>query len=75
VSDGSYCDQSGAAAWIIEGKTNMNCIIGMMITPKGPTVQSTFWSELVGIYGILLTLEALELFNLDRISCRIACKW
>jgi len=33
VSDGSYQDQSGAVAWIIEGKTSMNQIIGMIITP------------------------------------------
>ncbi len=72
VSDGSYSQESGAAAWIIEGRTASSRIIGTMITPGHPTDHSSFQSELAGIYGALCTLEALELSPTTH-SCRIAC--
>ncbi len=35
--------------------------MGMIITPGGPEDHSSFCSELAGIYGVLLTLEALAI--------------
>jgi len=73
VSNGSYHNQSGAAAWIIEGKTSTNWITGMIITPGCHTDQSSFQRKLAGIFGILLTLKALDIPQLKGMSCRIVC--
>jgi len=59
VSDGSYQHSMGAAAWIIEGATSSNRIQGTMLTPGNPSNHSAFWSEVAGLYGILLTLQRL----------------
>jgi len=72
-SHGSYQDKSGATAWIIEGKTSQNCIIGTMITPGGPNAQSSFCSELAGLYGIWSTLKVLNILPIPGMSCRIVC--
>ena len=72
VSDGSFCNEAGAAAWIIEGRSAATRIIGTMITPGHTTDHSSFRSELTGIYGALCTLESLEL-GTAPFSCRIAC--
>jgi len=72
VSDGSFSQEAGAAAWIIEGRTASARIIGTMITPGNPTDHSSFRSELAGIYGALCTLEALDLGPTTQ-SCRVAC--
>jgi len=60
VSDGSYQADSGAAAWIIEGPMSANRIQGSMITPGTTGDHSSFRSKAAGIYGILLTLSALQ---------------
>ncbi len=72
VSDGSYRNDAGAAAWIIEGRSAAVRIIGMMITPGYTMDHSSFRSELTGIYGALCTLESLEL-GIAPFSCRIVC--
>jgi len=72
VSDGSYSKEAGAAAWIIEGRSAFSWIIGTMLTPGGPKDQSSFRSELNGLYGTLCTLESLEL-GPTPYHCQIAC--
>jgi len=42
VSDGSFQEKVGAAAWIIEGSTGHSQIIGTMITPGSPEDHSSF---------------------------------
>jgi len=74
VSDGSYQQDSSAAAWIIEGSTGANRIKGSMITPGTTGDHSSFRSKAAGIYGILLMLHALydkTGYNQGRID--IAC--
>jgi len=56
VSDGSFQWGNGAAAWIIEGSTARNQIIGTGRTPGQATDQSTYQSELFGLWGILFAL-------------------
>jgi len=72
VSDGSYRNDAGAAAWIIEGCDATSRIIGTMITPGQDADHSSFCSELAGLYGALCTLEALA-FSPTGSPCRIAC--
>jgi len=56
VSDGSFQDTAGAAAWIIEGSTLTVRLIGKWHTPRPPDAHSSFRSKLAGIVGILYTL-------------------
>jgi len=56
ISNGSFKDEAGAAAWIIEDKSANLCIIGQWHTPGQPPDHSLFWSELAWILGILYTL-------------------
>jgi len=72
VSNGSYQDHAGMAAWIIEGSSTWSCIIRQMIMLGNHDDHSSFWSKLAGIYGTLLTLEALNL-GCTNLSCQIAC--
>jgi len=72
VSDGSYQNEAGAAAWIIEGTSGGPRLIGTMITPGSTKDQSSFCSELIGVYGALCTLEALQLGE-KQVQCWIAC--
>jgi len=56
VSDGSFQDQCGACAWIIEGETSEDCIEGSMNTPGQKQDHSSFCREAAGIYGALLAI-------------------
>ncbi len=57
VSDGSYKDESGAAAWIIEGQTSAARLTGAWHTPGHEEDHSSFRSEVAGVLGILYTLS------------------
>jgi len=56
VSDGSYKNNTGAAAWIIEGPNSSLRLIGQWYTPGHNDDHSSFRSELAGIVGVLYTL-------------------
>jgi len=56
VSDGSFQNNCGACAWIIEGANAVDRIEGTMQVPGQPGDHSSFRSEAAGIYGALLTL-------------------
>jgi hypothetical protein len=59
VSDGSFKDKFGTAAWMVY--VNNNCIItGRCVAPGGPDDQSAYRSELTGIYGIVSTIRYLQ---------------
>jgi hypothetical protein len=59
VSDGSFKNQHGTAAWKVI--ISDSCVIhGETISPGEPTDQSAYRSELVGIYGIVATIWMLE---------------
>jgi len=53
VSDGSFQDQCRSAAWTIEGMTSTYHIVGKGRMPGTPTDQSTYCSELFGLWGML----------------------
>jgi len=56
VSDSSFKDTAGVAAWIIEGSDSIGRLIGKWHTPRPPAAHSSFRSKLVGIVGTLYTL-------------------
>jgi hypothetical protein len=59
VSDGSYKDELGTAAYVLEGKTKMNRIVGVLKVPGLPADQSSYRSELSGMYGIVVMVEVI----------------
>ena len=58
VSDGSYADNRGTAAWILTNQHNS--ISGLCSIPGIPRFHSSYRSELGGLYGILLVVWAIE---------------
>jgi len=57
VCDGSYKDNTGAAAWIMEGQNSSIRLTGQWHTPGQDEDHSSFRSELAGIIGVLYTLQ------------------
>jgi len=59
VSDGSFQNQAGMAAWTIKSVTKANQIVGHGWTPGLAEDQSAYRSELFGLWGIIHTLTHL----------------
>jgi hypothetical protein len=59
VSDGSYQESFGSAAWVLEGTTAKGQITGVVGTPGHGASQSSYRSELTGLYCIVLTVNKL----------------
>jgi hypothetical protein len=58
VSDGSFKESFGTAAWTIN--VSDQCVLnGHCITPGNPSDQSAYRSKLTGIYGIACTIRYL----------------
>jgi len=74
VSNGSFKDWAGAAAWTIEGAMVANRIVGNGLTPGEPEDQSAYRSELFGLWGIFASLKQLsDTNNIDHEHVLIAC--
>jgi len=57
VSNGSFQSQQGATAWIIEGTSSTNRVIGKCLALGHSEDHSSFCSKLAGIYSCLLFLK------------------
>jgi len=57
VCDGSFKDDTGTAAWIIEGADSNTQLVGSWYTPSHGDDHSSFRSKLAGIVGVLNTLS------------------
>ena len=75
VSDGSFKDALGTAAFVLEGPIEeQHWIIGTNRVPGIAEDQSAYRSELAGIYAIACTVEDLcEHHNITRGAVTIAC--
>jgi len=74
VSDGSFQNQAGAAAWTIESETKENRIVRNGRTPGANTDQSAYRSELFGLWGIFYTLTQLTNKHKVQEGCiTVAC--
>ena len=79
VSDGSYKDQHGTAAFVLVDPSHADPdstsrILGCHVTPGFPSDQSPYRSELSGIYGILCVVEELcALYNIESGSFALGC--
>jgi len=56
VSNGSYKNECGALAWIIEGTDSSQRLVGQAYTPGHLGNHSSFRSEVAGIVNVLYTL-------------------
>ena len=61
VSDGSFVDKEGvgSAGWIIEGSVKGNQLQGQNETPESMESQCSLRSEMWGILGIVMSVNAL----------------
>jgi hypothetical protein len=72
VSDGSYKDNFGTSAFVLEGRTKEGRILGQNCVPGHTTEQSSYRGELAGIEGILTTVQLIcQLHNLTQGSIEI----
>jgi len=74
VSDGSYREVMGTAAWTIEGRSSEDQIVSIGYTPGSEMDQSAYWSELFRLWGILfMTLRFIKDNNITQGAVTIAC--
>ena len=74
VSDGSYKDECGTAAWIIENDEGTQRIQGKVAVPGFASDQSAYRSELAGLYAIVYVVETLiEVYGLVQGGVSIGC--
>lgn len=63
VSDGSFKDTFGTAAWTIGTEQDGQLIAGRAVCPGGSEHQSSYRSELAGLYVILAMTHQLCLYH------------
>ncbi len=74
VSDGSFHEQYGTAAWVLEGENSMGRISGAVISPGTSQDQSAYRSVLTGIYAIMIGVKNLcEYFQIKSGSNVLGC--
>jgi hypothetical protein len=74
VCDGSYKDEKGASAWVLEGASNRNRIRGYNQVPGATTDQSPYRSELAGLLGtVTMITEIYKFHHLTEGQITVAC--
>jgi len=74
VSDGSFKDLYGTAAWTIGTDENEHIVSGRAICSGGPASQSAYRSELTGPYAILAVLHQACLYlDVQEGNVQIGC--
>jgi hypothetical protein len=73
VSDGSFKDMHGTASWRISLRQSTSYLLVSAIVPGPPSCQSAYRSELMGLYGICLSLWGIQQFFGCTISVEIGC--
>ena len=74
VSDGSFKNQAGSAAWIIESQDKTASISGVSIFPGPRSIQSAYRSKVLGLLATMETINILaKKFDINSGGCTIAC--
>ncbi len=74
VSDGSFKDTFGTAAWTLGTESQPGLITGRVVCPGGPSDHSSYRSELTGIYAILtITLHLCKYYNISDGQIELGC--
>jgi hypothetical protein len=74
VCDGSFKDEKGASAWVLEGASNRNRIRGFNRVPGAIHDQSPYRSELAGLLGTATMItEICKFHNVSEAKITVAC--
>jgi hypothetical protein len=74
VSDGSYKNTYGAAAWTIGTEERDGLLAGKVICPGGPDDQSSYRSELTGLYAMMTVVFHLcQFYHITEGQVEICC--
>ncbi len=74
ISDGSFQDQYGTAAWVFEGIDAIGRVTGAVVVPGSAKDQSAYRSELAGIYTIVLfTMKLCDFYQIMTGSVELGC--
>ena len=74
VSDGSYKEEFGTAAWVLEDSTGTQSIVGRLISPGFASDQSAYRSEISGIYGMVAMVEGIaKVWKLTQGKITLGC--
>ncbi len=74
VSDGSYKDNYGTAAWTLQGSDEEGAIEGVNIAPGHPKDQSSYRSEIAGLYGIIAAIKCVCTYHqVTQGSIEVGC--
>ena len=67
VSDGSFKDEFGTAAWVIENVEGTQRIMGNVLVPGYASDHSAYRSEIAGLYGMVVGVETIaRLWNIQK---------
>ncbi len=75
VCDGSYKDHFGTAGFVLQRwDQHHSRILGANVTPGHPDDQNPYRSEIGGIFGIIVVVEALvNLYDISHGTIELAC--
>jgi hypothetical protein len=74
VCDGSYKDGFGTAAYVLEGATSVNWLVVMFVVPRTPANQSSYRSELAGLYGVVAMAHLIcEQYGITSGAIEVGC--
>jgi hypothetical protein len=74
ISDGSFQDIYGTAAWVVEGTDSNGRALGAVVVPGSAKDQSAYRSELAGLYSILVFVKQLcEFYQISSGSIELGC--
>ena len=74
VSDGSFKEEYGTAAWVLENKTGTQRIMGHLVSPGFNSDQSAYRSEISGLYAMVMMTEAIiKVWNIQEGGITLGC--
>jgi hypothetical protein len=74
VSDGSFKDTYGTAAWVLEGDSSDGRIVGRVIAPGNDVDHSAYRSELSGILAVMIMVKHIcEHHKIKEGAVELAC--
>jgi len=74
VSDGSFKDDKGSVAWVLEDSTSLYHLSGHADSPGSPVEQSAYRSELVGLLELVMLIQELSMFhNISEGQVTVGC--
>jgi hypothetical protein len=74
VTDGSFKDSYGTAAWALTCHSSQQQLSGQIVAPGAASDHSSYQSEFVGIYtALLLSSKLCEYFGVDSKGVLLGC--